>query len=31
LFSLPILGPLLALAVLSLLPVVWRRWRARDA
>jgi uncharacterized membrane protein YdjX (TVP38/TMEM64 family) len=31
LFSWPILGPLLALAVVSLLPVAWRRWRERDA
>ncbi len=31
LLSWPILGPLLGLAVLSLLPVVWRRWRTRDA
>ena len=27
----PVLGPLLALAVLSLLPVAWRKWRPRDA
>ena len=26
-FSWPILGPLVALAVLSLLPILWRRWR----
>ena len=26
-FSWPILGPLVALAILSLLPVLWRRWR----
>jgi uncharacterized membrane protein YdjX (TVP38/TMEM64 family) len=26
-FSLPVLGPLVGLAVLSLLPVFWRRWR----
>ena len=31
LFSWPILGPLVALAVVSLIPVVWRKWRARDA
>jgi uncharacterized membrane protein YdjX (TVP38/TMEM64 family) len=31
LYSWPILGPLLALAVLSLMPIAWRRWRARDA
>jgi len=31
LFSWPVLGPLAALAVLSLMPVAWRRWRARDA
>jgi uncharacterized membrane protein YdjX (TVP38/TMEM64 family) len=29
LFSWPVLGPLLALAVLSLMPVIWRKWRAR--
>ena len=29
--SLPVLGPLLALAVLSLAPLVWRKWRARHA
>jgi uncharacterized membrane protein YdjX (TVP38/TMEM64 family) len=29
--SLPVLGPLLGLAALSLLPVVWRRWRKPDA
>jgi uncharacterized membrane protein YdjX (TVP38/TMEM64 family) len=27
LFSLPVLGPLLALAVLSVMPVIWRKWR----
>ena len=31
LISHPILGPLLALAVLSVLPPVWRKWRARHA
>lgn len=31
LLSWPVLGPLLALAVLSLLPVLWRKWRPRDA
>jgi uncharacterized membrane protein YdjX (TVP38/TMEM64 family) len=31
LFSLPILGPLLALAALSLLPVAWRKLRIGDA
>ena len=31
LISRPILGPLLALAVLSVLPPVWRKWRARHA
>jgi uncharacterized membrane protein YdjX (TVP38/TMEM64 family) len=31
LFSWPVLGPLLALAVLSLLPLIWRKWRTRDA
>lgn len=30
-FSLPVLGPLLALAVLSLLPIAWKRWRRTDA
>lgn len=29
-FAPRILGPLLALALLSLLPVAWRRWRRRD-
>ena len=29
LFSLPVLGPLVALAALSLTPIFWRRWRAR--
>jgi uncharacterized membrane protein YdjX (TVP38/TMEM64 family) len=28
--SWPVLCPLLGLAALSLLPVAWRRWRARD-
>lgn len=28
LVSWPVLGPLLALAVLSLMPVIWRKWRA---
>jgi uncharacterized membrane protein YdjX (TVP38/TMEM64 family) len=31
LLSWPVLGPLLALAVLSLIPVIWRKWRARHA
>jgi uncharacterized membrane protein YdjX (TVP38/TMEM64 family) len=31
LLSWPVLGPLLALAALSLLPVAWRKWRPRDA
>jgi uncharacterized membrane protein YdjX (TVP38/TMEM64 family) len=31
LLSWPVLGPLLALAALSLLPVLWRKWRPRDA
>jgi uncharacterized membrane protein YdjX (TVP38/TMEM64 family) len=31
LFSWQILGPLMALAVVSLIPVIWRKWRARDA
>jgi len=31
LFSWPVLGPLLALAVLSVLPVIWRKWRTGDA
>lgn len=31
LVSWPMLGPLLALALLSLTPVIWRKWRARDA
>jgi uncharacterized membrane protein YdjX (TVP38/TMEM64 family) len=31
LFSWRVLGPLLALAVLSLIPVIWRKWRTRDA
>jgi len=31
LFSWSVLGPLLALAALSLTPVIWRKWRARDA
>jgi uncharacterized membrane protein YdjX (TVP38/TMEM64 family) len=30
-FSPRILGPLIALAVLSLLPVAWRRWKRSDA
>jgi uncharacterized membrane protein YdjX (TVP38/TMEM64 family) len=30
-FSPGILGPLIGLAVLSLLPVAWRRWKRRDA
>jgi uncharacterized membrane protein YdjX (TVP38/TMEM64 family) len=29
-WSLPVLLPLVGLAVLSLLPVAWRRWRARN-
>jgi uncharacterized membrane protein YdjX (TVP38/TMEM64 family) len=31
LVSWPVLGPLLALAALSLTPVLWRKWRARHA
>lgn len=31
LVSAPVLGPMLALAMLSLAPVAWRRWRARVA
>ena len=31
LFSWPVLGPLLALAALSLIPVIWRKWRAGNA
>jgi uncharacterized membrane protein YdjX (TVP38/TMEM64 family) len=27
----PVLGPLLALAMLSLTPVIWRKWRTRHA
>jgi uncharacterized membrane protein YdjX (TVP38/TMEM64 family) len=30
-WSLPVLGPLLALSVLSLTPLIWRKWRARHA
>ncbi|MGE0223183.1 MAG: TVP38/TMEM64 family protein [Acetobacteraceae bacterium] len=30
-FSLPVLGPLVALALLSLLPVAWRKWKNADA
>jgi len=30
-FSWPVLGPLLALAMLSLTPVIWRKWRTRHA
>jgi len=30
-FSARILGPLIALALLSLLPVAWRRWKRTDA
>lgn len=29
--SLPVLGPLLALAALSVTPVLWKKWRTRDA
>jgi uncharacterized membrane protein YdjX (TVP38/TMEM64 family) len=29
LFSWPVLGPLIAMAVVSLMPVVWQKWRAR--
>jgi uncharacterized membrane protein YdjX (TVP38/TMEM64 family) len=29
--SLPVLGPILGLAALSLLPIAWRRWRKTDA
>jgi uncharacterized membrane protein YdjX (TVP38/TMEM64 family) len=31
LFSLRVMGPLLALAALSLTPLLWRKWRAGDA
>lgn len=31
LFSWPVLGPLLALAALSVTPVIWRKWRMRHA
>jgi uncharacterized membrane protein YdjX (TVP38/TMEM64 family) len=31
LFSWPILGPLVAMALLSLTPVIWRKWRGSDA
>ena len=31
LVSLPVLGPLLALAALSVLPPIWRKWRGRRA
>jgi uncharacterized membrane protein YdjX (TVP38/TMEM64 family) len=31
LVSWPVLGPLLALAMLSLTPVLWRKWRTRHA
>jgi uncharacterized membrane protein YdjX (TVP38/TMEM64 family) len=31
LVSWPVLGPLLALAMLSLTPVIWRKWRTRHA
>lgn len=31
LLSWPVLGPLLALAMLSLTPVIWRKWRTRHA
>jgi uncharacterized membrane protein YdjX (TVP38/TMEM64 family) len=30
-FSWPVLGPLLAMAALSLTPLIWRKWRARGA
>jgi uncharacterized membrane protein YdjX (TVP38/TMEM64 family) len=30
-FSAPVLLPLLGLALLSLLPIAWRRWKAADA
>ncbi len=30
-FSWPVLGPLLAMALLSLTPLIWRKWRARGA
>lgn len=30
-FSLPVFGPLVGLAVLSLLPVAWKKWKRRDA
>ena len=29
-FSLPVLGPLLGLAVLSLAPIAWKRWKRGD-
>ena len=31
LISWPVIGPLLALALLSLTPVIWRKWRTRHA
>ena len=31
LVSWPVMGPLLALAMLSLTPVIWRKWRTRHA
>jgi uncharacterized membrane protein YdjX (TVP38/TMEM64 family) len=31
LVSWPVLGPLVALAMLSLTPVIWRKWRTRHA
>ena len=30
-FSLPVLGPLVGLAVLSLLPIAWKKWKRTDA
>ena len=30
-FSLPVLGPLVGLAMLSLLPIAWKKWKRTDA
>ncbi len=30
-FTLPVLGPLVALALLSLIPVAWKKWKASNA
>lgn len=30
-FSAPVLGPLVGLAVLSLAPIAWKKWKRRDA